>query len=276
MEWVPDSSKLSIGPCCRCCCKHFSDLTQPQRWCSGRHAVYLWPPSLGAGVTVSFGIILSLHTRSFQPMPASTPDSVNQNSYNSTTGHSNRCGVVDFTHTEKGKAVCDCCLRRKNIIFSHTHTQTDLKCCRSLSCAALMRAEGFRSLTIYMSALYSVTITWGFCPAETEGFFFFFFLQIFLWFTTFMSLMPPDSVFSSTILPMTEGLEVFPIGVELNVTLARQKRKSSYCLSCRQSKLSFSIHHVSKTVYNTTISDSYPPSVIFTPKSHYYFFHQFQ
>lgn len=55
-------------------------------------------------------------------MPASTPDSVNQNSYNSTTGHSNRCGVVDFTHTEKGKAVCDCCLRRKNIIFSHTHT----------------------------------------------------------------------------------------------------------------------------------------------------------
>ena len=175
MEWVPDSPKLSIGPCCWCCCKHFSDLTQPQRWCSGRHAVYLWRPrSLGAGVTVSFGIILSLHTRSFQPMPASAPDSVNQNSYNTTTGHSNRCGVVDFTHTEKGRAVSDCCLRCKNISFSHTHTHDDLKCCRSLSCAVVMRAEGFRSLTIYMSTLYSVTITRGFCPADTEGFFFFF------------------------------------------------------------------------------------------------------
>lgn len=49
--------------------------------------------------------------------------------------------------------------------------------------------------------------------------------------------MSPDSVFASFIPPKTEGLEVFPIGVEPNVTLACQKRKAH--IACLADKLSF-------------------------------------
>lgn len=53
-------------------------------------------------MTDSIGIILP-RTRSFQPMPVSTPPSMNQNSYNTVpmTGHSNRCVFVGITHIEK-------------------------------------------------------------------------------------------------------------------------------------------------------------------------------
>lgn len=61
--------------------------------------------SVSAGVTVSMTvsleIILSLHTRSFRSMPASTQPFLNQNTYNTITGYSNRCAFLGLIHIVK-------------------------------------------------------------------------------------------------------------------------------------------------------------------------------
>lgn len=104
---------------------------------SGRHAVYLWPQSLSAGVTVSFGIILPLHTSSFQPMPASTPASVKQNSYNTMTGHSNRCGVTEITQTGGEGLFVTLVHGIKNGVFFTVYTLTHT-CTMTLNAVAVV------------------------------------------------------------------------------------------------------------------------------------------
>lgn len=71
------------------------------------------------------------------------------------TSHSNRCVFVGLAHVEKEEmSVTVVCV----IIHTHIYMHNDLKCCHSLSCAIVMSTEGFRSLTIFMSALHSVTV----------------------------------------------------------------------------------------------------------------------
>lgn len=113
-------------------------------------------------MTVSFGIILPLHTRSFQSMPASTPPSLNHNSYNTRTGHSNRCVFVGITHAEM-EATSVNVVSVMKLFFSpentHTYTHCGLRCCHRFSCFIVMSTEGFRSRTIFMTTLYIIAVS---------------------------------------------------------------------------------------------------------------------
>lgn len=125
-------------------------------------------------MTVSLGIILPLYTRSFQSMPASTPPSLNHNSYNTRTGHSNRCVFVGITDAEKEAMSVNVASVMK-LFFSlentHIYTHCGLMCCHRFSFSIVMSREGFRSATIFMSILYksiSLQSSWGLCPLEVE------------------------------------------------------------------------------------------------------------
>lgn len=170
MEWVPDSSKLSIGPCCLCCCKHFSDLTQPQRWCSGLLVVYLWPQSLSAGVTVSFEIILPLHTRNFQSTPASAQPLRTRIHIIPRLATVTDVVLLKSHIVERRTVVCVIKIEYFYNICSHIYVRCDSKYWHSLCCAIAMRTERFGSVTIYMSALYCVTVIWSFSPPAMEWF----------------------------------------------------------------------------------------------------------
>lgn len=132
--------------------------SEPQCWCYRQHV---------------FGIIPPLHTRSLQSLPASTPPSLNHNSHNTRTGHSNRCVFVGITHAEKEAMSVSVNVVSVMKLFSlipptrkHTYTHCGLRCCHRFSCSIVMSTERFRSAAIPW--LPSIHSSWSLCPPGTE------------------------------------------------------------------------------------------------------------
>lgn len=94
-------------------------------------------------------------------MPASTPPSLSHNSYNTRTGHNNRCVFVGITHAEK-EAMSVNVVSVMKLFFSpensHTYTHCGLRCCHRFLCSIVMSTEGFRSGTIFRTSLYIAAV----------------------------------------------------------------------------------------------------------------------
>lgn len=86
-------------------------------------------------------------------MPASNSTSVNQNSHNTMTGHSNRCGDIEIAHTgEVELFVTVVCVMKTECFhsrYAHLCKHNDLTRSHSVSCANTTRTEALRSLIIY-------------------------------------------------------------------------------------------------------------------------------
>lgn len=90
-------------------------------------------------------------------MPASTPPSLNHNSFNTRTGHSNRCVFVGITHAEKEATSVNVVSVMKPFFSPenmHTYAHCGLRCCNRFSCSIAMSTEGFGSGTRFMTTLY--------------------------------------------------------------------------------------------------------------------------
>lgn len=174
MERVSDSSKPSVGLCCLCCCAHFSDLMQLQRWCSGRPLCRI---PLASALVLLSALKYLLYTqgafRRCQPPAPHPPLPPLWTRTHIKPGPVSVTDVVLYKPHTLGRE--SCCLYDRNRIFwqyilrRHSKIHNVSECCCGLSCAMVMRAEAFGSYTHTWAPSRALQISSGFSPPNMDG-----------------------------------------------------------------------------------------------------------